>query len=145
MDTTKGYVFIRKIVKSNPNGTSTIHVWSNKRDNTLCNLKNNMKPEDEFEKTLSIPRGKLCISCELKLEGLVTGNPKKQKGPKIAPERPEEIDYLKRWKGAKSAPSLWEKMDKDPVFDHAVKSRGAGENGSTMSNTWGVGKPKAPN
>ena len=145
MSTLKGYQFIRKVVASNPYGTSTIHVWSVKRENTLCNMKNNMKEVDTFEKTLTVPRGKFCITCETKLEELVTGKVKKHKGPKIAPPRPEEEQYLNRWKGSKSAPSLWEKMERDPAFDYALKTRDIGENGSTMSNSWGVGKPKSPN
>jgi len=64
---------------------------------------------------------------------------KKQKGPKMAIPRPEEIEYLKRWQGVRSAPSLWEKMERDPVFERQVKSRDG-----SLSNVWGIGRPKGP-
>jgi hypothetical protein len=58
------------------------------------------------------------------------------KKPKIAPFRPEEQAYLKRWKGAKSAPSLWEKRDKDPVY--AASQR------ESLGTSWGVSKTRGP-
>jgi hypothetical protein len=79
---------------------------------------------------------------------------KKRKGLKYVnkndPKYIEEQRYLKRWNRVKSAPSLFEKIDKDAVFESALKGR-TGEDGdigegggSTMGNRWGIGKPKAP-
>jgi hypothetical protein len=65
---------------------------------------------------------------------------KKPKGPKMAVPRPEEEAFLKRWKNVKSAPSHWEKMDKDPVYKQQVELRG-----SSLGTHWGIGRPKPPN
>jgi hypothetical protein len=70
---------------------------------------------------------------------------KKTKGPKMAIPRPEEIEYLKRWEGARSAPSIWEKMDRDPVYERQTKLRNdLSSSPGSMSNSWGVGRPKGP-
>ena len=66
------------------------------------------------------------------------------------PKYIEEQKYLNRWKGAKSAPSLFEKIDKDSVYEGTLKSRtGPDELGNynepSMGTKWGIGKPKAPN
>jgi hypothetical protein len=139
--TNNGFSFIKQIT----NG-STVHVWSNKRNNTLCNRWASLEPKGQFLKTIEIPQGRVCKGCEIKLEQLVNGKPiKKQKGPKIAPIRPGEQEYLQRWKGVtQQHPSLWEKMDKDPVYASALNTRGVTEEGSTMSNKWGVGRPRGP-
>lgn len=72
-------------------------------------------------------------------------------GPKMAPYRPEEEAFLRRWRGVKSAPSLFEKIDRDAAFEGALNGRVTkdehgkpiGEPG--MGTQWGIGKPKAPN
>jgi hypothetical protein len=74
----------------------------------------------------------------------------KKRGPKIATPRPEEAAFLRRWAGVKSAPTLFEKIDKNPVYEATLKSRTSiDEFGKTsepnMGNQWGIGKPKAPN
>jgi hypothetical protein len=74
----------------------------------------------------------------------------KKAGPKMAPFRPEEEAYLRRWSGVKSAPSLFEKIDKDAVYESALKGRiPPDEFGISsepkMGTHWGIGKPKAPN
>jgi len=72
------------------------------------------------------------------------------KKPKKAPYRPEEEVYLKRWRGTKSAPSLWEKMDKDAKFDAHLRGRieyddtGHPLNEVTMSNRNSIGKTRGP-
>jgi hypothetical protein len=72
------------------------------------------------------------------------------KKPKRAPYRPEEEAYLKRWRGSKSAPSLWEKMDKDAKFNSHLRSRiqvdddGYVLNEVTMSNRTSIGKTRGP-
>ena len=72
------------------------------------------------------------------------------KKPKRAPYRPEEEAYLRKWRNAKSAPSLWEKMDKDPKFDAHMKSRiqyddqGYNINEMTMSNRTSIGSTRGP-
>jgi hypothetical protein len=68
------------------------------------------------------------------------------KKPKMAPYRPEEQAYLQRWKGVKNQhPTLWEKMDKDPVYDTAIKNRDLSNDGTSLGTQWGVGRPKGPN
>ena len=70
------------------------------------------------------------------------------KKPKRAPYRPEEEAYLKRWQNSKSAPSLWEKMDKDSKFYAHLKSRISYDNDGyplnevTMSNRTSIGKTR---
>ena len=72
------------------------------------------------------------------------------KKPKRAPYRPEEEAYLKRWSNSKSAPSLWEKMDKDVKFNSHLRSRiqydddGYVLNEVTMSNRNSIGKTRGP-
>lgn len=63
----------------------------------------------------------------------------KRKKPKMAPFRAEEQAYLERWKGAKSAPSVWEKIDKDPVYEQAVKIRGE-ISPNSLGGSWGRAK-----
>ena len=60
----------------------------------------------------------------------------KRKKPKIAKVRPEEQAYLTRWAGAKSAPTLWEKIENDPVYEKAVKIRNEINPGS-LGGSWG--------
>lgn len=48
----------------------------------------------------------------------------------------EQDPSMKRWKKAKSAPSLWEKRDKDPVYASNMRS--------TLGTQWGIGKPRGP-
>lgn len=72
------------------------------------------------------------------------------KKPKRAPYRPEEEAYLKRWSGTKSAPSLWEKMEKDAKFDSHLRSRiqyddqGYNLNEVTLSNRNKIGGTRGP-
>jgi hypothetical protein len=61
---------------------------------------------------------------------------KHRKKLKMAKVRPEEQAYLERWKGVKSAPSVWEKMDQDPVYEQAVKLRNS-DMGESLGTTWG--------
>ena len=69
---------------------------------------------------------------------------------KKVPYRPQEEAYLKRWNGTKSAPSLWEKMEKDVKFDSHLKSRikyddeGYNLNEVTLSNRNPVGGTRGP-
>lgn len=63
----------------------------------------------------------------------------KRKRPKMAPIRPEEQAYLERWKGAKSAPTVWEKMDNDPVYERAVKIRNK-VSPDSLGGAWGSAK-----
>jgi hypothetical protein len=60
----------------------------------------------------------------------------KRKKPKIAKVRPEEQAYLTRWAVAKSAPTLWEKIENDPVYEKAVKIRSEINPGS-LGGSWG--------
>jgi hypothetical protein len=101
----------------------------------------------DYVKTVTPPDyGNMCPVCQRIISGRATQHekPKNTKKPKMAPVRPEEIEYLKRWKGAKSHPSLWEKMDRDPIYNAALKNREEGEFGTTLSNKWGIGKPRGP-
>ncbi len=66
------------------------------------------------------------------------------------PKYIEEQRYLKRWKGTKSAPSLFEKIDKDPTYESALKGRTVTDefghtSPPTLGTKWGIGKPKEPN
>jgi len=63
----------------------------------------------------------------------------KNKRPKMAPVRPEEQAYLKRWQGAKSAESVWERIDRDPVYEQAAKLRNT-DMGESLGTAWGRGK-----
>jgi hypothetical protein len=73
---------------------------------------------------------------------------KKKKPPKLptmAPYRPEEEAYLRRWKGVKTGPpSFFEKFDRDPVYNSTVRSRIDEDGTQKMGTTWGVGKPRGP-
>ena len=69
----------------------------------------------------------------------------KKKLPKMAPFRPEEEAYLRRWKGAKKASGFFERMDSDAAYNSAVKSRTDEFGEHKMGTSWGIGKPKAPN
>lgn len=68
----------------------------------------------------------------------------------MAPYRPEEEAYLRRWKGVKAAPSLFEKIDRDAVFAGALNGRIPKDEGGNpvgepgMGTQWGIGKPKPP-
>jgi hypothetical protein len=55
-------------------------------------------------------------------------------------KRQRSFEVAQRLNNIKS-PTFWEKMDKDPAYASAVKSR---EDGS-MSNQWGIGKAKYRN
>jgi len=74
----------------------------------------------------------------------------KSKKPKRAPYRPEEEAYLKKWENSRSAPSLWEKIDRDVSFSSHLKNRVTiddhgnvlGEH--TMSNRKFVGTTRGP-
>lgn len=126
---------------------STIHLWSHKKQNTLCNNWEFLQKQGQYVKFEEIPSGKICKGCNIKLESIAGANkPKKEKGPKMAPVRPGEQEYLRRWKGVtKQHPSLWEKMDRDPVYASTLKTRDITDEGTTLSNSWGVGRPKGPN
>lgn len=50
--------------------------------------------------------------------------------------RPQDENLEKKWENSKSAPSLWEKREKDPVY--AASFRG------TLGTAWGIGKPRGP-
>ena len=63
------------------------------------------------------------------------GMKNKKKFPKRAPRRPEEEALIRRWSGAKSAPTLWERLD-DPVFGYNARE--------SLGTHWGVGRPKGP-
>lgn len=79
---------------------------------------------------------------------------KRKNGPKkVDPNDPkyiEEQKYLNRWKGAKSAPSVFEKIDKDVTYESALKGRTTKDpfgryTEPNMGTAWGIGKPKYPN
>ena len=126
----------------------TIHVWSEKRQNTLCKNWDFLQKQGNYIKFTEIPNGKVCKGCNTQLEHIANANkpkPKKEKGPKMAPIRPGEQEYLQRWKGVtKQHPSIWEKMDKDPVYEATLKTRDVYDDATTMGNKWGVGRPKGP-
>lgn len=85
----------------------------------------------------------MCVECEERIAAIAENRAvdlSSKRPPKKAIVRPEEQQYLKRWKGAKSAPSLWEKMDNDPTYESAVKSRPEG----SLGNHWGIGRPHEP-
>jgi len=69
----------------------------------------------------------------------------KHKLPKMAPFRPDEEAYLKRWKGVKKTLGFFEKMHSDPVYNSAVASRTTEDGEHKIGSSWGIGKPKAPN
>ena len=70
---------------------------------------------------------------------------KKPKKPRMAKPRPEEVEFLKRWKNIKGSNTFFEKMDKDPVYSSTVESRTDADTGSVnMGNSWGVGKHWTP-
>ena len=131
----KGFGFFHKKNSS----TKQIHVWSLDQKRTLCGFWSSLQEKDKlnWEVVQQIPYGPICKICDEKLTKL---NNKKTKGPKIAPYRPEEEAALERWRGSTATSTLWERMDKDPAYDSAVRSR-EGKQGTA----WGIGKPKAPN
>jgi hypothetical protein len=43
-------------------------------------------------------------------------------------------ENLSRWNNAKSAPTLWDKIDKDPVFEKTLRIRTNSETDPTMGN-----------
>ena len=60
----------------------------------------------------------------------------KKKKLKRAPFRPEEAAYLKRWERSQSAPTVWEKMDQDPVYAKGVEQR-LNSGNESLGTTWG--------
>jgi len=62
--------------------------------------------------------------------------PKVEARPMIATPRPEEIAFLKRWNNARSAPSLWEKKERDIVYAAALENRPEG----SLGKSWGIRK-----
>lgn len=64
----------------------------------------------------------------------------KRKGPKMAKVRPDEQAYLKRWLGAKSAPTVWEKIDNNTVYEQAVKDRYDPLHPDSLGRSWGRAK-----
>lgn len=69
---------------------------------------------------------------------------KKPNLPQMAPYRPEEAAYLKRWRSTKTPSSFFEKLDKDPVYASTVKSRTEDDGTHKMGTSWGIGKPRGP-
>jgi len=138
------YFFIKNSGKS-----KTIHIWDKNKNNTLCKSWDFLQKLGKYTMTIEIPNGHICKHCQSIIEQKTT-HIKKPKGPKMATTRPEEQEYLTRWKGARSHPSLWEKIDRDPVYESALKGRtgpdgkGIIDDNTTMGKHWGIGKPKAP-
>ena len=62
---------------------------------------------------------------------------RRKTGPKMAKIRPEEQSYLARWRGVKSAPTVWEKIDNDPVYEQAVKQRYDELHQDSLGQSWG--------
>jgi hypothetical protein len=66
------------------------------------------------------------------------------------PKYIEEQKYLKRWKKGKSPPSIYEKIDNDPVYASALKSRVIDDPlvgksiEISMGNKVRIGRPKGP-
>ena len=54
----------------------------------------------------------------------------------MAPVRPEEAAALERWTGARSAPTVWEKLADDPVYAASVKLRNS-DLGESLGTAWG--------
>jgi hypothetical protein len=50
--------------------------------------------------------------------------------------RPQDENLVKKWKGAKTAPSVWEKRERDPAYAHSMRD--------SMGMAWGIGKPRGP-
>ena len=117
------------------------HIWSLDQKKALCGMWKGIENKDKNSWKLSVamPNGELCPTCEERLQSIVD-----KQGPKMAPDRPEEREALKRWNGSKSAPSLWEKIDQDILYESALKNRGAISDAGTMSNQWGIGRPRGP-
>jgi hypothetical protein len=67
---------------------------------------------------------------------------KKRKGPKMAKVRPDEQAFIARWSGVKTTPTVWEKMDQDPVYDSAVKTRYDELHPDSLGKSWG--RPWSP-
>lgn len=51
--------------------------------------------------------------------------------------RPEKQAYLKRWQGDRSTPTVWEKLDNDPVYERVVKKRYDEINTDSLGTSWG--------
>jgi hypothetical protein len=143
-----GYQFVHR---PSDGQYSSIHVWSNKSNDTLCPTPQYIFTTDDYVKTASPPEyGSMCPVCQRIISGRATQNnkPKNTRKPKMAPVRPGEAEYLKRWNGViNQHPSLWEKMDRDPVYERAVHSRGISDGGdnTSMGTKWGVGRPRGSN
>lgn len=97
------------------------------------------KDKPLWKLSAGMPNGTLCPICEERLTIIVN-----KQGPKMAPDRPEEREALKRWNGSKSAPSLWEKIDRDVIYESALKNRSETSDAGTLSNQWGIGRPRGP-
>lgn len=48
----------------------------------------------------------------------------------------EQDPSLERWTNSRTAPSLWEKRDRDPAYAATMRD--------SLSTTWGIGKPRGP-
>jgi hypothetical protein len=70
----------------------------------------------------------------------------KLKKPKKYKKQYEKKEFLDGWEGIKESPTLWDKMDKDVLYDAQLKSRFRDEDGfisdGNMSNHWGIGKSR---
>lgn len=104
---------------------SIIHLWSINQKNSLCSMWKYLSEEQKKLYTVynEIPNGKnFCSSCQEKLERII--EKENSKKPRMAITRPEEEEYLRRWKGARHThPTFWEKMDQDPAYNRTVKRK----------------------
>lgn len=118
------------------------HIWSLDQKKALCGMWKGIpdKHKPSWKLSTGMPNGTMCPICEERLSSIVD-----KQGPKMAPVRPEEQAALKRWNGSKNAPSIWEKIDRDVVYEAALKNRDVISDASTLSNQWGIGKPRGPN
>lgn len=62
---------------------------------------------------------------------------KRKLGLKRAKIRPEEQAYLVRWRGATSAPTVWEKIDLDSAYEQAIKLRYDELHPDSLGRSWG--------
>jgi hypothetical protein len=92
--------------------------------------KKKSKPKKKREKRPHDPEYDKFVE-ECKADGIQPMHYKQWK-KSVRPQDPN----LKRWKGARTAPSLWEKRDRDPAY--ASNTRG------TLGTAWGIGRPKGP-
>lgn len=100
------------------------HIWNVEKETTLCSHWSNTLYRDEYIVSAVLNTNHVCTGCEKIIEERATQQTKKRKGPKLALPRPEEEEYLKRWKGVTNThPSFWEKMDKDPAYERTVKRK----------------------